>query len=153
MRNSRAQVRVSAWLGTTCALLVAGSVLAQNYSIDWYTVDGGGGTSTGGVYSATGTIGQPDASVAPMTNGQYSLVGGFWALPVAVQTSNAPWLTITLAGPGSATISWAPNTPGYVLQYTASFTPTNWVNAPSGSLNPVTVPATVPTRFYRLFKP
>jgi hypothetical protein len=116
-------------------------------------MDGGGGTSTGGVYSATGTIGQPDASLAPMTNGQYSLAGGFWALPVAVQTTNAPWLTIILAGPGSATISWAPNTPGCVLQYTASFTPTNWVNAPSGSLNPVTVPATVPTRFYRLFKP
>ena len=31
-----------------------------NYSIDWYTIDGGG-TSTGGVYSASGTIGQPDA--------------------------------------------------------------------------------------------
>jgi hypothetical protein len=31
------------------------------YSIDWSTIDGGGGTSTGGVYSVTGTIGQPDA--------------------------------------------------------------------------------------------
>ena len=139
----------------TCGLLALASAMlayGQDYSITWYTMDGGCGTSTGGVYSATGTIGQPDASAAPMTNGQYSLVGGFWALPVAIQTTNAPWLTIILAGPGSATISWAPDTPGYVLQYTASFTPTNWINAPSGSLNPVTVSATVPTRFYRLFK-
>ena len=32
---------------------------AAQYSIDWYTVDGGGGTSTGDVFSVTGTIGQP----------------------------------------------------------------------------------------------
>jgi hypothetical protein len=77
----------------TCGLLALASAMlayGQDYSITWHTMDGGGGTSTGGVYSATGTIGQPDASLAPMTNGQYSLVGGFWALPVAVQTTNAP---------------------------------------------------------------
>ena len=34
---------------------------AQSYQIDWFTIDGGGGTSTGGVYSVSGTIGQPDA--------------------------------------------------------------------------------------------
>ena len=39
------------------------AVRAQNYTVDWMTVDGGGGTSTGGVYSVTGTIGQPDAGV------------------------------------------------------------------------------------------
>ena len=35
--------------------------MAQNFSLDWWTMDGGGGTSTGGVYSVTGTVGQPDA--------------------------------------------------------------------------------------------
>src|SRR5207237_460684 len=42
--------------------------------------DGGGGTSTGGGYSLSGTIGQPDASsfTSPMSGGNYSLVGGFW---------------------------------------------------------------------------
>jgi hypothetical protein len=30
------------------------------YALDWWTVDGGGGASTGGVYSVTGTMGQPD---------------------------------------------------------------------------------------------
>ena len=37
---------------------------AQSYSIDWSTIDGGGGTSTNGQYSLSGTIGQPDASGA-----------------------------------------------------------------------------------------
>ena len=30
---------------------------------------------------------------------------------------------------------------------------TNWVNAPSGTNHPATVPATLPARFYRLLKP
>ena len=51
----------------------------QSYSIDWYKVAGGGGTSTGGVYSVSGTVGQPDSG-GPMTGGNYSVTGGFWSL-------------------------------------------------------------------------
>jgi len=122
------------------------------YSIDWHTIDGGGGMSTGGVYSVSGTIGQPDAGVT-MTNGQYSVTGGFWALPTAVQTTNAPTLSIVPATPGNATISWTPNTPGFVLQETWVLSPANWTNSESGATNPILVPATLPTKFYRLFKP
>jgi hypothetical protein len=125
---------------------------AQDYSIDWFTIDGGGGTSTGGVYAVSGTIGQPDAG-GPMTGGPYSLTGGFWVLPVLVQTPGAPVLHITNAVPGFATIWWTPPTPGFTLQSTESLSPTNWGNAPSGTNNPATVPATPPARFYRLSKP
>jgi len=126
--------------------------VGQNYSIDWHTIDGGGGQSTGGVYSVSGTIGQPDASQQTMTGGNYALTGGFWAL-YAVQTPGAPTLTIVPAGPAQAQISWAPNNTNYVLQETLSLSPANWTNSPSGSTNPIGVPATVPTKFYRLFKP
>lgn len=125
---------------------------AQSYSINWYTIDGGGGTSTGGVYSVSGTIGQPDAGPT-MTNGQYSVTGGFWALPSAIQVVGAPTLTILAAGPGQATISWTPNTPGYILQETWVLSPANWTNSVSGATNPIIVPALLPTKFYRLFKP
>ena len=137
-----------------CSLITGLAFLAaaQNFSIDWHTIDGGGGTSTGGVYSVSGTIGQSDAG-GPMTGGPYSLVGGFWALPIAVQSSNAPALNIVPAAPGFATISWTPATPGFVLQVSATLTPPAWTNAPSGAANPVTVPAGLPARFYRLFKP
>ena len=142
-----------------CCLLTSAFCLPAHaqYAIDWHTIDGGGGTSTGGPmigvnYSVSGTIGQPDAGSA-MTNGQYSVTGGFWALPTAVQTTNAPMLTIASAAPGNATISWTPNTPGFVLQETLSLSPTNWVNSVSGSTNPIIVPATVPSKFYRLSKP
>jgi hypothetical protein len=80
------------FLGLCCALGLTTGALAQNYSIDWYTMDGGGGISTGGVYSVTGTIGQPDAG-ALMSGGNYTLQGGFWAIK-AVQTPGAPLLSI-----------------------------------------------------------
>jgi len=136
-----------------CFLLSALSfrALGQQYSIDWSKVSGGGGASTGGVYSVSGTIGQHDAG-GPMTNGQYSVTGGFWVLPTLVQTPGTPTLHITSAAPGLASIWWTPSAPGFVLQESLSLAPTNWVNAPSGTNNPATVPATPPTRYYRLFK-
>jgi len=51
------------------------------FAIDWYTIDGGGGTSTSGVYAVSGTIGQPDAGPA-MTGGAYSVepeASGIWS--------------------------------------------------------------------------
>jgi hypothetical protein len=140
-------------LGLLIALMwLPGQCLAQSYAINWSTVDGGGGTSTGGVYAVTGTIGQPDAG-GPMTNGVYSLTGGFWPLPTAIQTPGAPLLTITPASPGQVTISWTPATAGFVLQETWSLSPANWTNSISSATNPVVVPAVVPAKFYRLFKP
>jgi len=115
-------------------------------------MDGGGGTSTGAVYSISGTIGQPDAG-GPMTGGNFSLTGGFWALPQAVQTPGAPTLYITNAAPGWATLWWTPSTgTNWVLQERLNLTAGAWTNAPSGATNPVTVPAMLPTKFYRLFK-
>lgn len=142
---------------TRCSLILAGGVfwaasLHAQYTIDWHTIDGGGGTSAGGAYSVSGTIGQPDAGTT-MTNGQYSVTGGFWVLPTVVQVPDAPRLTITPAAPGQATISWTPNTPGFVLQESPSLSAADWTNTPSGPTNPTTIPATAPTRFYRLFKP
>lgn len=122
------------------------------YSIGWHTLDGGGGTSTGSVRSVSGTIGQPDAG-GPMISGRYAVTGGFWAFAQAIQVPGAPTLTIVPASPGNATISWTPNTPGFVLQESASLSPTNWTNSPSGSTNPIVVPASLPVKFYRLFKP
>jgi len=52
------------------------SIVNADYSIEWYTIDGGGGTSSGGNYVLTGTIGQPDAGYHG--GGQYELLGGFW---------------------------------------------------------------------------
>ena len=89
-----------------------------------------------------------------MTGGPYTVMGGFWALPEAVQTPGAPLLSLTPTSAGFATISWAPATgTNWVLQQSSSLSPAAWTNAPSGATNPVVVPATLPAKFYRLQKP
>jgi hypothetical protein len=51
---------------------------ADEYTLDWYTIDGGGALfASGGEYVLAGTIGQPDAGVT-MTGGGFALFGGFW---------------------------------------------------------------------------
>lgn len=132
--------------------LVPWPTAAQNYSLDWCTIDGDGRTSTGGVYSVSGTIGQPAAG-GPITGGNYSLTSGFWALPVEVPAPGAPTLNIVPAALGLARISWNPVAPGFVLQLSDGLTTPNWSDAPSGGANPAIVPATLPTKFYRLRKP
>jgi len=124
---------------------------AQQYSIAWSTIDGGGGTSTNATYALSGTIGQPDAGNA-MTGGEYAIQGGFWTGAYAVQLPGGPFLSITRAG-ANIIVSWAPGTPGFVLQHSTALWPTNWQNAPSGVTNPIAIPAGGATRFYRLQKP
>ena len=53
--------------------------LAQSggpYKLEWSTIDGGDGKSSGGQYVLTGTIGQPDAAYS--SSGNYQVLGGFW---------------------------------------------------------------------------
>lgn len=57
-------------------VLVTISMVGADYSISWYTIDGGGGVSTGGPYILSGTIGQPDA--ADSQAGSFIVLGGFW---------------------------------------------------------------------------
>ena len=101
-------------------------VHAQSYSIDWYKVAGGGGTSTGGVFSVSGTIGQPDAS-PPLSGGNYSVTGGFWSLISVVQTPGAPTLTIIYVG-NQAVVSWDPSVNGWTLQTNANLATPTWGN-------------------------
>lgn len=68
----------------------------QTYTLDWWTVDGGGGTfSTGGGYSLGSTAGQPDAGV--LTGGRYTLGGGFWR-GGAVALQHRIFLPLTVRG-------------------------------------------------------
>jgi len=129
---------------------------AQSYSIDWYTIDGGGGTSTGGVYSVSGTIGQPDAG-GPMTGGNFTLSGGFWAL-FAVQTPGAPSLRIFLTTTNTAVVAWPAPSTGFGLQQNLVLNTTNWMSVTNpvidaGSEKRVIISPPAGNRYFRLFKP
>src|SRR5215469_13849843 len=111
---------------TLFCLLVCACCLpawAQQYSINWYKVAGGGGNSSGGNYSLSGTIGQPDASGA-LTGGNYSLTGGFWAFIQVVQTVGAPTLYISHLG-NTVTVYWQ-NVSGWTLHQNNNLTGPGW---------------------------
>ena len=113
LADSRTAHRGLAW-PTRFALLLGFILLhsslclrasGQTYSVDWYKIAGGGGTSTGGTFTVSGTIGQHDAGV-PMAGGKFSLTGGFWSLINVVQMPGVPKLIIVTNGPNSVKILW-----------------------------------------------
>ncbi len=154
--GERAGVRAAVGL-ISLLLLSAAFVHAQSYSIDWFTLDGGGGNSTGGVYSVSGTIGQPDGSGA-MTGGNYSVTGGFWSL-FAVQTPGAPLLRIFFTGTNTAVVAWPAPSTGFTLQQNTNLLiAAGWVNATNtvnvvGSENQIIVSPPTGNRYYRLYLP
>ena len=153
----RADVKpfLSILLAVTFCLASSFSSHAQSYSVDWYKIAGGGGTSTGSVYSVTGTIGQPDASGA-MSGGNYSVTGGFWSLINVVQTAGLPNLIIVPNGANSVKVLWpAPATNSYTLQQTANLATTNWTTSGFtisnvGGTNSITLTPPVGNLFFRL---
>jgi hypothetical protein len=135
---------------------LAPSARAQtNYSISWYTIAGGGGTSSGGSFAVSGTIGQH--STATMSGGSYSLTGGFWSIIAAVQTPGSPLLSIVKSGT-EAIISWLAPSSGFVLEESPTLAPTAWTASTAtmttnDGIISVTVPAVSGYQYYRLHYP
>lgn len=82
-------------------LLVVFPVLAQSggdYDLRWSSIDAGGGmSSTGGDYSLSGIIGQPDAGF--LSGGVYTLGGGFWGGGGLVILDNLIFLPLVMSTP------------------------------------------------------
>lgn len=134
--------------GGFLALAVSG--FAQPYAIESSTIDGDGGTSSGGRFTLTGTIGQPDAGT--LRGGGFTLEGGFWPATIVVAVPDGPILTIEQQG-ANVRLTWSPATPGFVLQQSNTLVPNSWANAPSGTQNPVTLPAGETASYFRLVRP
>lgn len=140
---------------TILSLLLAAVPARAQYAIDWFTLDGGSGQSSGGAYTLNGTIGQPDAATS--SGGAYTLHGGFWGAFAVVQTEGAPLLRIRQNGT-SVTLAWSDPSSGYQLQESPSLAAPNWSDVNTVAtivnderqLNQALNPG---ARFYRLRKP
>jgi len=116
MKKERLKFLVLMTLLGMALLFTSAPALAQEiaavFDIGWWTVDNGGGSSSGSVYSIDGTLGQPDAGV--LTGGSYSISGGFWgaASPDAppVAWGGYIYLPLSLRGfCGSSPVELEPN--------------------------------------------
>ena len=70
----------------TAAVLTTPITQAQDYSVDWHTIDGGGellSESDDQSWQLSGTIGQPDGTALLDVSGNgWTLTGGFWPVTV-----------------------------------------------------------------------
>jgi hypothetical protein len=78
-------------------IFLTGIVYAFNgpAAIDWFSIDGGGGTSTGGDYILSGSVGQPDAGTS-LRSESYTLEGGFWSGGTLPPTPNRVYLPLVV---------------------------------------------------------
>ncbi|MGQ0629171.1 MAG: EF-hand domain-containing protein [Phycisphaerales bacterium] len=65
-------------------LFATAAPLHAQYSITWFTIDGGGGTSSSATFTLSGTIGQCDAGSSSAET--FTLAGGFWPNAVTAPT-------------------------------------------------------------------
>jgi len=137
MRIARAVLSCFAWLA-------AGGAFGA-YEIPQHVIAGGGGTSAGGSFALTGTIGQ--SVVGQSSGGNFAVFGGFWGggslTPLDILVN------LTLAGViGGGSVASVP--PGIACPGTCSFqfnsvasvsltgTPANGSNVFTGWLGPCT---------------
>ena len=128
---------------------------AQNFSIAWHKIAGGGGTGTGGNFTLNGTIGQHDAG-GGTTNNQFTITGGYWSVVNVVQTIGLPNLLIVASGNGKVEVCW-PNTGSYTLEQNSDFRNGSWnttafpITTANGT-NSISIIAPAGNLFFRLKK-
>ena len=129
---------------------------AQNYSIDWHKVSGGGGTSSGGTFTLAGTVGQADATPQILTGGSYSLTPGYWSMIAVMQTPGAPLLSISRSG-NKIIVSWPSSATGFRLQQNPNSATANWSTSTgvvdNGTTKSLTLTSPSGNLFFRLINP
>ena len=152
MSRERHSARFFAAIATLLMGVLAGWTAPDSPS---RSIASGGGTSAGGSFIISGTIGQADAGLS--AGGTFAVEGGFWGGAYAVQSVGAPFLSV--AGVGTnALFTWPDANGSFVLESANSLTaPVTWSfvpNAPvdSNGQRSVTLPGTSGIRFYRLRK-
>ena len=138
-------------------VLCSAMIASSQTNLSWHTMDGGGGTSTGGVFTLDGTVGQPDGHDA-MQGGVFEVQGGFWALVELVQTPGAPLLRIAAISTSSVTLAWPmAGAEGFQLQHASSLVEPDWTPVPgtpsgAGTEYQLTTGPLVVKHYYRLRK-
>ncbi|MGA2140219.1 MAG: hypothetical protein ABSH14_15290 [Verrucomicrobiia bacterium] len=74
-------------------MLASSAASARDLGIDWWSLNGGGGSSTGGAYTVSGLIGQSDAG--SMSGGTFVLEGGISGGGAFSPVTNAAPLTVS----------------------------------------------------------
>jgi uncharacterized repeat protein (TIGR03803 family) len=128
----------------------AGSVYKINKDGSGYAVLYSPTSPTTWPYGVESLVLDANGVIFGLGSGSQSLGGVFSLNPIMDVTP--PQLSI-IPGAGTVTILWSPATPGFVLQQNDTLNLPTWTSAPSGATNPVTLPAGMAQRWFRVRKP
>ena len=140
------------------AFALSATAYAQS-SIDWSTLDAGGGAHSSANYVVNFTAGQMDVGSTVLNSANYRIIPGFWALEDLGPATGLPELSIAERGLNEV-LSWPSPSTGFVLQHTDSLNvlPAAWSDTPglvsdNGFIKSLTLPHNLSKRFYRLRRP
>lgn len=140
------------------AFALSATAHAQS-SVDWFTLDAGGGAHSSANYVVNFTAGQMDVGSTFLNSANYRIIPGFWALEDLGPATGLPELSIAESGP-NVVLSWPSPSTGFVLQHTDSLNvlPAAWSDTPglvsdNGFIKSLTLPHNLSKRFYRLRRP
>ena len=138
---------------------VPGVLRADNYKIEWSTLDSGGHRlQNGSGYVLEGTIGQPDAGGTAQQDSHH-VSGGFWhRLVKVVLTDNAPELKIHRSGKDEIVLSWSDPTGEWELQESSDLKEESWdtsslITIQQGDDTAIELSEAAGMRYFRLRKP
>jgi hypothetical protein len=125
------------------------------YTLEAVAIDGGGGTSSGGSYVLSGTMGQPAAGT--LAGGNYVVQSGFWSILATPEPSDPPVLQIDVSGP-TVILSWPDPYASFHLQESSSLSSPSWTDVdaiPDTAAGRFEVPRSAigTARYYRLIRP
>ena len=134
--------------------LLTQAAKGDDFSIDWFVVGGGGGTSGNGTYAVSGTIGQP-ATGGSLSGGAYTVTGGFWAVDTIGVTVPSPPSLQLATGPNGIHLYWPATTTGFVLERSVGsasgpWTPVNAGVSNDGTFLGVDLAPSLSAAFFRL---
>jgi hypothetical protein len=136
------------FFGTVLLVLKVGSEVSfaatarsTGFQVDGWTVDGGGGVSSGGGFEVAGTMSQPDPE-PHLAAGCWSVDPGFWGEYAVLAEPGAPRLGIRLLGPVTVVVSFTPSCGDWVLQFSllsedSDPTAIRWTDDSASGLLPV----------------
>ena len=141
-----------------CVLLVLAALATKasaQYQITQWTIDSGGGQSSGGGYILTGSIGHPAGGTA--ASATYRLLSGFYGIVALAPSEGGPRLRIATTA-REVILAWPAAAKDYQLQEAASLTNPVWNDVRQtaqlvGEEYPVRVPWQIGDRYFRLRKP
>ena len=164
MKINLARMTALALVAITIAVVSpAAAQDAGELTLDWFIMDSGGDTSTGGDFSLVSSIGRPDAGT--MSGGDCTISGGSWGV-WSMMTVDEPSVPLSLGAAwadGAIVVSWPEHgSAGFVLEETAAlsalsgnstWSPVEAAAQTSDGKTSVRLSPAAGARFYRLRKP